>query len=379
MFMNRILCCVCLALILSSSCEDPRKKLKPITPEVSVVEVVKSDLPIYSEYVGQAYGLSDVQIQARVQGLVTGMFFKEGSKVKAGDLLYTIDDLPYKSKVAQADGQLADAQTQLVKAKSDLDRVKPLAQSNALSQRDLDAAVAAVGAAEGRVKAAKASKENAMIELGFCRVTAPISGLIGISMVRVGDYVGSLNTRSLNTISDLSEMRVRFPISENDYLEFVEKRKQNMGVAITKRTVDLYTSNGAKYPYPGVFNVANREIDPTTGSIILEVITPNVNNEIRPGQYLKVRFVSDKLTGAILVPQRAVIQLQNLFQVCILGDSNKLESRIVKTGVRVGENWVITEGLSEGDKVIILGNKMIKPNSVVAPIMVQAGKDSLSK
>ncbi len=358
-------------LLLSLSCKDTNKPQAAMAPEVSVVMVQKSDLPLYAEYVGQAYGLSDVQIQARVQGMITGMFFKEGTSVAAGDLLYTIDDLPYQSKLAQADGQLADAQTQLVKAKSDLDRVKPLAASNALSKRDLDAANAAVGAAEGRLKAAKAARDNAAIELGFCKVKAPIAGLIGISNVRVGDFVGALNTHSLNTISDLSQMRVRFPISENDYLDYIEKNKQKDFESPTKRDVELYTSNGIKYALPASFNLANREIDPSTGSLIIEVLASNPQGDLKPGQYLKVRFVSESLKGALVVPQRAVQQLQNLFQVSILGDSNKIENRIVQMGPRVGENWVVKEGLAEGDKVVLLGNKMIRANTIVTPIMVE--------
>ncbi len=369
--MKKLTYSLSILLLLSLSCKDANKPQVAMAPEVSVVLVQKSDLPLYAEYVGQAYGLSDVQIQARVQGMVTGMFFKEGTKVAAGDLLYTIDDLPYQSKLAQADGQLADAQTQLVKAKSDLDRVKPLAASNALSKRDLDAANAAVGAAEGRVKAAKAAKDNAAIELGFCKVKAPIAGLIGISNVRVGDFVGALNTHSLNTISDLSQMRVRFPISENDYLDYIEKNKQKDFESPTKREVELYTSNGLKYALPASFNLANREIDPSTGSLIIEVLASNPQGELKPGQYLKVRFVSESLKGALVVPQRAVKQLQNLFQVSILGDSNKIENRIVQMGPRVGENWVVKEGLAEGDKVVLLGNKMIRVNTIVTPIMVE--------
>ncbi len=369
--MKKLTYSLSILLLLSLSCKDANKPQVAMAPEVSVVLVQKSDLPLYAEYVGQAYGLSDVQIQARVQGMVTGMFFKEGTKVAAGDLLYTIYDLPYQSKLAQADGQLADAQTQLVKAKSDLDRVKPLAASNALSKRDLDAANAAVGAAEGRVKAAKAAKDNAAIELGFCKVKAPIAGLIGISNVRVGDFVGALNTHSLNTISDLSQMRVRFPISENDYLDYIEKNKQKDFESPTKREVELYTSNGLKYALPASFNLANREIDPSTGSLIIEVLASNPQGELKPGQYLKVRFVSESLKGALVVPQRAVKQLQNLFQVSILGDSNKIENRIVQMGPRVGENWVVKEGLAEGDKVVLLGNKMIRVNTIVTPIMVE--------
>lgn len=346
-------------------------------PEVSVVEAKVTDLPIYATYVGQAYGLSDVMIRARVQGLVTGLFFKEGAYVKKGDILYTIDDLPYKAKVAEADGRLADAQTELTRAKNDLARVEPLVSTNALSKRDLDAAKAAVGAAEGRVKAAKASKENAEIQLSFCTITAPISGLIGISQVRVGDLVSNIDNKPLNTISDLTQMRIRFPISENDYIHYYEKAKaaglDRPGKAIS---VDLYLSDGSLYSEKGVFNVANREIDATTGSLVLEVLTPNPGNEIRPGQYVKVKFPSEMMKGAITIPQRAVQQIQNLFQVIVLGDSNKIVPKMVKVGPRVGESWVITDGLKQGDKIVLLGNRMVKPNTVVVPVMVNS--DSLS-
>jgi membrane fusion protein (multidrug efflux system) len=327
-------------------------------------------LPIYATYVGQAYGLSDVQIRARVQGLITGMYFEEGTYVKSGQLLYAIDDLPYKAKVAEAEGKLADAATELSRAKSDLARVKPLVEANALSKRDLDAANAAVGAAQGRVKAANANLDNANIQLGFCKVTAPIPGLIGISSLRTGDLVNSMNPQALNVISDLSKIRVRFPISENDYLHYVEKLKSVSASNKNKVNVSIYLSDGSLYKYPGAFNLANREIDPTTGSLMIEVLVENPDREIRPGQYIKVKFPSELMENVITVPQRAVTQLQNLYQVTLLGDSNKVITKMVKTGPRIGEQWVITEGLKSGDKVVLLGNKMIRPNTIVKPIMV---------
>jgi membrane fusion protein (multidrug efflux system) len=345
-----------------------------MVPEVTVVTAQSSDLPIYVEYVGQAYGLSDVLIQARVQGLITGMYFKEGKYVKEGDLLYTIDDMPYQAKVSEADGKLADAKSELTRAENDLARIKPLVESNALSKRDLDAAVAAVSAAEGRVKAANASKSNALIELGYCKVTSPVSGVIGISQVRVGDFVGSFNTKSLNTISDITQMRIRFPISENDYLHFMEiHKKRNIETDTAKQVkVDLYLSNGEKYSEQGIFNIANREIDPTTGTLTIEALVSNKESMLRPGQYIKVKFPSELMNDAIIIPQRAVLQIQNIFQVCVLGDSNKVAMRTIKVGPRIGEWWVITEGIQPNEKIVLLGNKVVKPNSVVKPIFADS-------
>jgi membrane fusion protein (multidrug efflux system) len=357
------------------ACGQKKNQVSLPPPDVTVVPVTIGNLPIYATYIGQAYGLSDVQIRARVQGLVTGMFFEEGAYVKQGQLLYTIDDLPYQAKVAEAEGRLADAETELSRAKSDLARVKPLVETNALSKRDLDAANAAVGAATGRVKAATASLDNAKITLGFCKITAPISGLIGISVVRTGDFVTMMNSQALNTISDLSKIRVRFPISENDYIHYSSKVKEhaarNNGEPVK---VSLYLSDGTLFKNFGTFNIANREIDASTGSLIIEVLVDNNGGELRPGQYIKVKFPSELMENVISVPQRAVTQLQNLFQVNVLGDSNKLVARIVKTGPRIGEQWVITEGLNPGDKVLLLGNKMVRPNTIVNPI--SASQDS---
>jgi membrane fusion protein (multidrug efflux system) len=367
------------AIVILQACD--KKVERPIAiPEVSVVTARSSDLPLYVEYVGQAYGLSDVLIQARVQGLVTGMYFKEGSFVKAGDQLYTIDDLPYQAKVSEADGKLADATSELTRAKNDLARVVPLVESNALSKRDLDAATAAVNAAAGRVKAARSAKTNAEIELGFCRVVAPVSGIIGISDVREGDFVGSLNSKSLNTVSDITKMRIRFSISENDYIHFLKIiEKTGTADSLRQTKVDLYLSNGDKYPIPATFNLIERQINAATGSLTLEALVANNQGMLRPGQYLKVKFPSEMLQGAIMVPQRAVLQLQNMYQICLLNDSNKVEIKTIKTGPRIGENWVITEGVKAGDRVVLLGTKVIKPNTLVKPIMVVSDTTRLAK
>lgn len=355
--------------LLYVGCSETKQQQVAL-PEVSVITVVSSDLPVYAEYVGQAYGLSDVQVQARVQGLITAIHFKEGLPVKEGQLLYTIDDLPYQANINEARAKLADAETERVRTKSDLDRVIPLASSNALSQRDLDAANAAYNAAKARVKAAQAGVDNASIQLGYASVTAPISGTIGISKVRVGDFVGNYNTSNLNTISAINQMRIRFPISENDYLSFKERMLKDSTYNLRDRSVDLLLSNGTLYPQKGKFNIANREIDPATGSLTLEVLVDNPDGTLKPGQYIRVRFVSQSVKGALIVPQRAILQTQNIYQVYLLADSDKVQPVVVQPGLRIGESWVINEGVKAGDKVMLLGNKMVRPGSRVKPLMV---------
>jgi membrane fusion protein (multidrug efflux system) len=363
------LLCLIIPSILLLSCSESQKQQTSL-PEVSVINVVSSDLPVYVEYVGQAYGLSDVQVQARVQGLITAVHFKEGLPVKEGQLLYTIDDLPYQANINEARAKLADVETDLVKTKSDLDRVIPLAASNALSQRDLDAANAAYNAAKACAKAAQAGVDNAAIQLGYASVTAPISGTIGISNVRVGDFVGGYSSSNLNTISSVNQMRIRFPISETDYLNFKERMIKDSTYKPADEEVELLLSNGSLYPQKGKFNIANREIDPATGSLTLEVLVDNPNGTLKPGQYIRVRFISQSVKGALIIPQRAVLQTQNIYQVYLLGDSDKVQPAVVQPGLRIGENWVINQGVKAGDKVLLLGNKMVRPGSRVKPLFV---------
>jgi membrane fusion protein (multidrug efflux system) len=368
--------------LLLISCRDESAK-PTVTPEVSVVPVGKENVNLYSEYVGQTYGASDVNIQPRIEGWITGIYFKEGQHVKQGDLLYTIDDLPAKTKIDAAAADVARAKSTLINKKSDLDRVKPLAEMNALSQRDLDAATAAYQAALNDVQIAESRLTNSNIELSYTRVRAPISGVIGISKVLVGDYVAANGINNvINTISSLGEIRVRFPISENDYLRFAEKIRKDPKVKVklfSDIPVQLKLSDGSIYPETGKFDLANRQIDPATGSIIIQAIFANSQNILRPGQYVRVRFETDEFKDAALLPQQAVNQLQNIYQVFLLGDSDKLKPKVVKVGNRVGSNWIISEGVTPGEKVAVIGSVSINPKLPVKPVLMQWNYDSTSK
>jgi len=367
-------------LISVCSCKEEEKKAE-VSPEVNVVVAGKENIPVYSEYVGEVYGLSDVNIDPRVQGWITGIYFKEGSPVQKGSLLYTIDDQPFINSVEAAKAEVARTQTQMENRRSELDRVKPLAEMNALSQRDLDDANAAYISAQNEVKIAEARLANAKIELGYTRITAPITGIIGISKVQIGDYVKTVSAGAgINVVSSLGEVRVRFPISENDYLNFLrEYRKDPNTNNFREFPVELILGDGTVFGEKGVLQLTNRQIDPNTGSILIQALFKNSSGLLRPGQYVKVRFRSGEFNNAIVIPQQSVNQLQNIFQVFLLTDSNKVKPTTVKVGSRVGSNWIVTDGIKEGDKIVIVGSTFLNPTMVVRPVMLKWNYDSTSK
>ncbi len=353
--------------LLFSACG---KKEAPVQAalEVPVTSVLQQDVRLESEYTGQTYGQSDIQINPRVDGTILSLNFKEGNLVSKGELLYTIDPLPYQAKVSQAQGSLAQAQAELAKAKSDLDMIAPLAKINAVSQRELVSAQATYDASKAKVQAAEASLENTKIELGYCRITAPISGLAGISKVRVGDYVRPGAMSVLNTISDLGDVRVRFTISEQEYLRLIKEiSKENSGLKGAGKTISLKLSDGSMYSHTGALSFADRQIDPTTGAMTLEAAFPNPEKLLRPGQYVKVVVVTDVRKNALLVPQRAVIEMQGISQVYVLGDSSKVETKIIITGPIYKDAYIVEDGLAPGDKIAFGGTQLLKNGTVITP------------
>jgi membrane fusion protein (multidrug efflux system) len=363
-------------ILILASCKTKETAKAELVPEVTVVEVGQKNIPINAEYVGQTYGQSDVEIKPRVEGWVKAIHFKEGSTVRQGQLLYTIQDDELRDKVQAAQADVAEANILLVKAKSDLDRVVPLVNMNALSKRDLDAAQSSYDAQSQAVVAANASLNNAQVQLGYSKILAPISGYIGISKVQVGDFVSKgFGQPPINTISAVGAMRVRFGITENDYLRFSQEGKMGHAKNIE---VQFILNDGTVFPETGKLDFANREIDPSTGSLLVQALVENKSKLLRPGQYLKVRFKTQEIPNAILVPQEAINQMQSIFMAFIIDDSSKLKPTPVKTGARVGSNWVITDGLKAGDKVALVGNALIKPGTVVKPILKQYSYDSTS-
>jgi len=346
------------------------KKNATVAPplEVPVAAVVQQDVRLESEYTGQTYGQSDIQVNPRVDGVILSLNFKEGNLVTKGQLLYTIDPLPFQTKVSEAEGSLAQAQAQMAKAKSDLDMIEPLAKINAVSQRELVAARASYDAALASIKAAEASLENAQIKLGYCRITAPISGLIGISKVRVGDYVSPGPMSVLNTISDLGEMRARFTISEQEFIRIVrEVSSENSSLKGAGKSITLKLSDGSIYPHIGTLSFVDRQIDPATGAMTFEASFPNPEKLLRPGQYVKILLVTDVRNSALLIPQRAVIEMQGISQVYILGDSSKVHLKIISTGPTYKDAYIVEDGLAAGDKIAFGGTQLLRNGTVITP------------
>lgn len=339
--------------------------LPPI--KVNVAKAIQNDVPLYEDFVAQVHGESDVDIRSRVEGWVTSMNFKEGSQVKKGDLLYIVDDSQYQTRVDREASNLASAKTELVRAQNELSRVKPLAELNALSKQDLDNSTASFEAAQAQVKASEASLQNARIELGYTRIYAPFNGIIGTSNVRVGDYVSRAGSSSvLATISSIGTVRVRFQISEREYLRIARLTKEELANA--RKNIQLLLADGSIYPHTGEVNFADREIDPKTGTLTIEASFQNPTGLLRPGLFVKTRVLLSTLPMAVMVPQRAVLQLQSLAQVFTVTDSSTLKAVTVEVGQKIGDGWVITKGLKAGDRVAVVGTVSLTPNSKIEAV-----------
>ena len=358
-----------------TGCKEKEKAATEIPPvKMQVVPVVKQDVPIYMEFVGQTFGLSDVEITPRVDGWVQQMHYKEGGEVKQGQLLYSIDPLPFQNKLDQAKGNLAEARTLLEKARADLNRIEPLAEMKAVSQRELVASRAQFGAAQARVQSAEAMVRNSQLELGYTQVKAPISGVIGISKVRVGDYVAG-SRGVLNTVSQISTVRVRFTMSENDMLRLYRIIKvQNKTPENTP--VQMILSDGHEYPQKGTINFVDRQIDPSTGALTFDASFPNPDKLLRPGQYVKVRLLTENRPGSLLIPQQAVAELQGQSQVFAVGDSNKVQMKLIQTSQKFGRYIIVESGLVEGEKVVLGGTQLLRNGMRIIPQVVDPSDSS---
>jgi membrane fusion protein (multidrug efflux system) len=341
----------------------------PPVPKVPVITVTTSDVPVYDEWVGQTRGAADIEIRARVSGFIQAIHFAEGTRIEEGALLYSIDPSELQQKLAAAQAEVARVETLYADAAANLARYRPLAAMNAVSQRDLDEAVAREGAAASTVKAAQAQLEVAKINLGYASVRAPISGQIGISKVKVGDLVSPLGSSLLNTVSSVEDMRVRFGVSEREYLEYIRQfgteakpRDDSMAVPL-----ELILADGTGYPERGQVVSIDRGVDPTTGTLQIEAAFPNPDGVLRPGLFARVRAATEQRRGAVLVPQRAVREIQGRYQVFALAADDTVEIRAVETGPRVGGDWIIEQGVKAGDRLILAGIQRLRAGMKVEP------------
>ncbi len=361
---------LCNLLLACSEQQAPPRPLQALP----VVDVIQRDQAISLDMVGETLGSADIPIRARVDGFLESMDFVEGRNVEKGDLLYSIDENPYKAKVAEAQGRQAEAQTALSKAKADLDRLRPLAAIKAISQMDLDAAVAQYQAAQGAVQSANAQVKQAQILLGYCRVYAPISGRIGISQVEVGEYVGGAGNGLLNLVSQVDPIRVRFAIDEKSYLKIARKmsvRRKNPGLDKEPRKpaeLVLILADGSLHKPVGHIVTTNAVVDSTTGTFTLEADFPNPDRVVLAGQYARIRTDIESLKDALLVPQRSIVELQGNFSVFVVDAEGKVEQRKVLVGAKINRLQLITSGLQPGEKVVLEGVQKLRSGMSIKPL-----------
>jgi membrane fusion protein, multidrug efflux system len=391
--------------ILTAACSTSTSAaIQPVAPEIGVVPVVQKDVPIYREWIGTLDGMVNAAIKAQVSGYLLTQDYTEGSFVRKGQLLFEIDPRPFQAAVDQAQGQLAQANGQLAQAKAqlvqaeaqlaqsranqgrtqmDVDRYIPLAKQQAITQQDLDNATqnnlsakaqveasraqvetakAQIQAANATVEAATAAVEACRVNLGFTRLTSPIDGIAGQAQVQVGNLV-SPTGGIITTVSTLEPIKANFTVSEQEYLDFTRRSSTEL----TRLRLELTLGDGAAYPHPGKVLFADRQVNQSTGAILLIGAFPNPGNVLRPGQYAKIRAATSMKQGALLVPQRAVTELQGSYQVAVVDSENKVSVEPVKVGDRIGSMWIVTEGLKAGERVVADGVQKVRPGMVVNP------------
>ncbi len=363
-------------LFMFTACNQDKIAYQAAPPSISVVEVIQKDVPIFGYFVGQLYGQEDVSINARVEGYLTGIHFEEGSRVQKGTLLYTIDPEPFKAALASEKSKVAEAQTVLVNAENELARYIPLAEMNAVSKSDLDFAQAKRDASIASVEAAKASLRMAEINLSYTRVKSPITGFIGKTQARIGEFVGrNPNPVIINTVSKIENVRVQFFITETQYLNLAKYYTLHRGREDVKEvrtpTLSLILSDGSTHPHMGVADFINREVDAETGAILVQATFPNPDLILRPGQFSRVKIRVRNLKGALLVPQRCVTELQGQYSVFVVNSENKIESSQIMIGDKFGDYYIVEKGLKLSDKIVLEGLQKVGSGMQVVPVVTE--------
>jgi membrane fusion protein (multidrug efflux system) len=349
----------------------------PAPPEVKVAPVLQQDVPVYIEAIGQTRGSTENEVRARVEGFLESVDYREGSFVRKGQLLYTIDPRPFEANVAQARGMEAQAQAQLARARQDVVRYEPLVAKNAISRQDYETAVQVQRAAEASLDAAKAALKRSEIDLSYTRVEAPASGIAGRTEVYPGTLVGRGQSTLMTHISQIETIHVRVSIPEKDYIEYTrrgQERRRN-GTA-TPLKFEMVLSDGSVHPEKGDLVFVDRAVDAQTGTILVEVAFPNPGSVVRSGQFARVRVAIDEKKGAILVPQRAVTELQGVYNVAVVKPDDTVELRMVKAAERIGNLWVIDEGLKAGDRIVVEGVQKVRSGIKVTPVPATVSGDA---
>src|SRR6201994_1723122 len=372
------------ATLVLSGCKQ--EKAPPLSaappPQVVVAAVEQRDVPIVREWIGQLDGSENVDVRARVQGYIQEIAFKEGTVVKPGDLLLRIDPRPFERAVAQDGADLSPGLATPEKTQLDEERQSQLFERKVNSQQDYDNAVKANLGAKAGVEAARAALEQAKLNLAYATITSPIAGIVGHTDFSVGDYVaaGSAGT-PVTTVSTVDPIKIVFALSEKEYLAAAEHLTAMLAQPLEEREAisELIRADGKVHPYKGRFLAADRQVDPKTGTIRISALFPNPGNILRPGQYAKARFKVQDRPGALLIPQRAVQELQGKNFVWVVDDANKVSQRGVTVGQRVGSDWVIEEGLKPGERIVVEGLQKVREGAPVQPLSAPPASEHTAK
>jgi RND family efflux transporter MFP subunit len=372
---TRVVSVLLLATVsLATGCGRTNAAPAAPSPEVEVAKVEQKDVPIVSEWVATLDGYVNAQIQAQVTGYILAQKYKEGSFVRKGQVLFQIDPRPFRALLDQANAQLAQAQAQLGKTEMDVGRDTPLARERAIAQSQLDNDIQANRAAQAAVKAAEAQVEQARLNLEFTAVKSLVDGIVGIAQIQIGNLVNP--TTVLTSVSQMDPIKAYFSISEQEYLHFAERINAQTQKEIPSGgpPFDLILADGSIYPHQGTGLLTNRQVDTTTGSIQIVCSFPNPHNILRPGQFGRLRAAAEVRRGALLVPQKAVSELQGAYQLAVVGSDNKVSIRPVTVGERVGEAWIIESGVKPGELVIVEGLQKVQGGSTVQIKQTESAK-----
>lgn len=353
------------ASLCLAGCSGKPKAAAP-QPLVEVISVTETDVPIYHEWIGVLDGLVNAQIRAQVTGYLMVQNYREGDPISKGDMLFEIDPRPFQATLDQAKGQLAEAEARFGKTELDVKRYAPLVKDRAISQEEYDDAVQADLEAKAAVVAAQAQVEQAQLNLGFTKIASPVDGIASIARAQIGDLVGP-GTGNLTTVSTIDPIKAYYQVTEQAYINFTRlyTTESNRYERLKQLETQLILTDGKPYPLMGTNFAVDREIGATTGSLRVEALFPNPNYVLRPGQFAHIRLKFDTRHNAILVPQRAVSELQGSYQVAVVGAENKIHIQAVQVGERTGTQWIIEDGLHVGDRVVVEGVQKVREGTSV--------------
>ncbi len=357
-----------MAALVFSTCQKTQKVPPPVAVETAVV--AKEDIPIEHEWVGTIEGLVDATIRAQVQGYLVSKNYREGDPVRKGQLLFTIDPRPFQAALDQGQGVLSQAQAQHYIAQANLDRIRPLVEEKAISRQELDNAVGTERSTLAAIAAAQAAVNKATLDMGFTKITSPIDGVAGFAIAQIGDLVGPAQGGELTVVSKIDTVKVSYAVSEQFYLSCMKCMQSPGNDADAGQSMKhaMILADGSRYPYEGRLYAVDRQVEARTGTLQMEATFPNPGNLLRPGQFVRVIVTTGIRKNTLLVPQRAVIELQGMYQVAVVRPDRRIELRQVKLGEQRGDRWIVDEGLKPDETVVAQGVQKVRDGSLVSPM-----------